>query len=55
MAAYQGWRKQDCGFAVTKPIADKAEVALEFPDKLYIGTFERSAVLMRISIAPAYR
>jgi hypothetical protein len=28
---------------MTKPIADKAEVALEFPDKLYIGTFERSA------------
>jgi hypothetical protein len=26
-----------------KPIADKAEVALEYPDKLYIGTFERSA------------
>ena len=28
---------------MTKPIADKAEVALEYPDKLYIGTFERSA------------
>jgi len=28
---------------MTKPIPDKAEVALEFPDKLYIGTFERSA------------
>jgi len=28
---------------VTKPIPDKAEVALEYPDKLYIGTFERSA------------
>jgi hypothetical protein len=26
-----------------KPIPDKAEVALEYPDKLYIGTFERSA------------
>lgn len=25
---------------MTKPIPDKAEVALEFPDKLYIGTFE---------------
>ena len=25
------------------PIPDKAEVALEFPDKLYIGTFERSS------------
>jgi hypothetical protein len=30
-------------FAMTRPIPDKAEVALEFPDKLYIGTFERSA------------
>jgi hypothetical protein len=28
---------------MTKPISDKAEVALEYPDKLYIGTFERSA------------
>ena len=26
-----------------KPIPDKAEVALEYPDKLCIGTFERSA------------
>ena len=26
-----------------KPIPDKAEVALEYPDKLYIGTFERTA------------
>lgn len=26
-----------------KPIPDKAEVALEYPDKLYIGSFERSA------------
>jgi len=25
---------------MTKPIPDKAEVSLEFPDKLYIGTFE---------------
>ena len=25
---------------MTKPIPDKAEVALEYPDKLYIGTFE---------------
>jgi hypothetical protein len=29
--------------AMTRPIPDKAEVALELPDKLYIGTFERSA------------
>jgi len=28
---------------VTKPIPDKAEVAVEYPDKLYIGTFERTA------------
>jgi hypothetical protein len=28
---------------VTRPIPDKAEVALEYPDKFYIGTFERSA------------
>ena len=26
-----------------KPIADKAEIALEYPDKLYMGTFERSS------------
>lgn len=26
-----------------KPIPDKAEVALEYPDKFYIGTFERSS------------
>jgi hypothetical protein len=29
--------------AMTKPIPDKAEVAVEYPDKLYIGTFERTA------------
>ncbi|HZP78886.1 MAG TPA: hypothetical protein VFB45_22300 [Pseudolabrys sp.] len=28
---------------MTKPIAGKAEVALEYPDKLYVGTFERSS------------
>src|SRR4029079_6796764 len=28
---------------MAKPISDKAEVALEYPDKLYIGTFERSS------------
>jgi hypothetical protein len=28
---------------MTRPIPDKAEVAIEYPDKLYIGTFERSA------------
>jgi hypothetical protein len=29
--------------AMTKPIPDKAEVALEYPDKLYIGTFEQTS------------
>jgi hypothetical protein len=28
---------------MTRPIPDKAEVALEYPDKLYMGTFENSA------------
>ena len=28
---------------MTKPILDKAEVAVEYPDKLYIGTFARTA------------
>jgi hypothetical protein len=28
---------------MSKPIPDKAEVALEYPDKFYIGTFERSS------------
>ena len=28
---------------MTKPIADKAEVALEYPDKFFVGTFERSS------------
>jgi len=28
---------------MSKPIPDKAEVALEYPDKLYIGTFEQTA------------
>jgi hypothetical protein len=26
-----------------KPIPDKAEVVLEYPDKFYIGTFERTS------------
>ena len=29
--------------AMTKPIPDKAEVAVEYPDKLYIGTFAHTA------------
>jgi hypothetical protein len=28
---------------MTKPIPDRAEVALEYPDKFYSGTFERSS------------
>ena len=28
---------------MSKPITDKAEVALEYPDKLYVGTFESSS------------
>ena len=28
---------------MAKPISDKAEIALEYPDKLYVGTFERSS------------
>jgi hypothetical protein len=28
---------------MTRPIPDKAEVALEYPDKFYSGTFERSS------------
>ena len=28
---------------MTKPISDKAEIALEYPDKFYLGTFERSS------------
>ena len=40
---------------MTKPITDKAEVALEYPDKLYVGTFERSSRFRRISIRLASR
>jgi hypothetical protein len=28
---------------MTKPIPDRAEVALEYPDKLYIGTFAQTS------------
>ena len=28
---------------MTRPMPDKAEVALEYPDKLYIGTFDRNS------------
>ncbi|OYX79941.1 MAG: hypothetical protein B7Y77_01205 [Bradyrhizobium sp. 35-63-5] len=28
---------------MTKPISDKAEVTIEYPDKVYMGSFERSS------------
>ena len=28
---------------MTKAIPDKAEIALEYPDKLYVGTFEHTS------------
>lgn len=28
---------------MTKPISGRAEIALEYPEKLYIGTFERTS------------
>ena len=28
---------------MNKPVPDKAEVTIEYPDKLYMGTFERSS------------
>ncbi|MBR0723290.1 hypothetical protein JQ612_30810 [Bradyrhizobium manausense] len=28
---------------MSKPIPDRAEVALEYPDKFYVGTFEHSS------------
>lgn len=41
---YQGYDNPFRGKSImTQPIPDKAEVALEYPDKLYIGTFERTA------------
>jgi hypothetical protein len=30
---------------MTKPITDEAKIALEYPDKLYVGTFERTSRL----------
>src|ERR1700674_5004751 len=36
-------RVQPSNQAMTKPIPDKAEVALEYPDKFYIGTFDRTS------------
>lgn len=47
------YRKLGVSFAATmvdideehmsKPVPDKAEVALEYPDKFYVGTFEHSS------------
>jgi hypothetical protein len=31
------------GQPMTKPVPDKAEIALEYPDKFYVGTFEHSS------------
>lgn len=28
---------------MSRPVVDKAEVALEYPDKVYVGTFERTS------------
>ena len=28
---------------MTKPVTHMAQIALEYPDKLYVGTFERSS------------
>lgn len=28
---------------MTRPLPDKAEVALEYPDKYYVGTFDRTS------------
>ncbi len=28
---------------MSQPVPDKAEVALEYPDKLYVGTFEHTS------------
>src|SRR5215212_232281 len=38
-----GNRYANIGSVMSKLIPDKAEVALEYPDKLYIGTFEQSS------------
>src|SRR3954468_23521938 len=31
------------GIRITKAIPDKAEIALEYPDKVYVGTFEHTS------------
>jgi hypothetical protein len=37
------FRDLEKALVMTKPITDKAEVAVEYPDKLYIGTFAHTA------------
>jgi hypothetical protein len=37
------FRDLEKALIMTKPITDKAEVAVEYPDKLYIGTFAHTA------------
>ena len=43
MAGRRGRGRRWRGDAMTKPVPDKAEIALEYPEKLYVGTFERSS------------
>jgi hypothetical protein len=38
-AALTSWQ----GTNMTQPVPDKAEIALEYPDKFYIGTFEHTS------------
>jgi hypothetical protein len=40
---------------MTKPISDKAEVAVEYPDKLYMEPSHIPHGLTLTSIKPAYR
>ena len=40
---------------MTKPIPDKAEVALEYPDKLYMGPSPKPLALTPILTKPASR
>jgi hypothetical protein len=37
------FRDLEKALVMTKPITDKAEVAVEYPDKLYIGAFAHTA------------
>jgi len=46
------WRGAD---AMTKPVPDKAEIALEYPEKLYVGTSSARRDLRRTSMQRASR